>query len=445
MGKPQIGERVTHAILGLGEIIGFTAKGIRVKLEKQRKVVELNEDDLQFQNHDPDEVKASPISKPIIRFPLFEYRQAVDALRFGLVPEKYIEQLTIGFTKLESWVLGRLPAANNNLPQVSEVFGPFGSGKSHTMSVIRYIAKREGYAVVRVEVDGQNISLSDPEKLLSSLWSTLEAKDYESPTPLLDLYVKSIERGNPAPQIAPRGTDRIRDNYSTIKLIKERGHLDKYGDVLDIIVSSSDEYTASQVAAMIWKEPNIYGSEVTVRRMIGQRVGDRPYDFVESLVGHGHISELAGFKGLVVTIDEFEVERVNSAKFDRVLDLLTVLTEYFNGTLDHNNYPVSIFFATVGQEGNISDSSIDNLVESAGGDYYEIPEMKPSERFKLAQRMYKLYSKAYDIESPFDQQLAKEIERKASKHGGDDSGILRAFIKRYIAALDKAFGPSGGN
>lgn len=445
MWKPQIGSRVTHAILGLGEIIGFSTDGIKVKLEKQKRVVILNENELESQNPEMDKAKIPEVSKSVDHFPLFEYRQAVDALRFGLVPEKYIEQLTIGFIDLEKWVLGRLPMANNKLPQVSEIYGPFGSGKSHTMGVIRYIAKREGYAVVRVEVDGQNISLSDPEKLLSSLWSALGAKDFESPTPLLDLYVKSIERGNPAPKIAPRGIDRIHANYSTIKLVKDRGHLDKYGDFLDAIVSSSDEYTANEVAAMIWKEPNIYGPEVTVKRMIGQKVDDRPYDFVESLVGHAHVAELAGFKGLIVTIDEFEVERVAGAKFSRVIDLLNVLTKYFKGQTDHNNYPVSIFFATVGQEGNRSDAYIDNLIESAGGDYYEIQEMKPADRYVLAQKMYELYSKAYNIDIPFDTKLANEVERKISNYGEDDSGILRAFIKRYIAALDKAYGPSGGN
>ena len=76
--------------------------------------------------------------------------KAIEALRFGLVPEEYIEELTIGFSSLKDWVLRRLPYAHNGRPQVSEITGPFGTGKSHTMAVIRYVARNEGYVTARV-------------------------------------------------------------------------------------------------------------------------------------------------------------------------------------------------------------------------------------------------------------------------------------------------------
>ncbi len=444
MWKPRVGMRVNHRILGWGEIIGLTSSEVRIRLDKyKRRVVQVKTNEVEPE--DTEIVSSDNIPMKKATDSTFPYRKAIDALRFGLVPEDFIEQLTIGFEDIEEWVLRRLPKANGDSPQVSEICGPFGSGKSHTMSVIRHIARKEGYATARVEVDGQNISLSNPEKLLCSLWSSLGATDFESPTPLLDIYIKAIERHNFPPRIAPRGIDRIHDNYSTIKLVKERGYLDKHGDALDAIISSSDEFTAQEVMGMLRKEPNIYGREVSVRRMIGQRVDDRPYDFVESLVGNAHIADLAGFNGLVVTIDEFEVERVYSANFNRVIALLNVLSAYFQGNLMHKDYPVSIFFATVGQEGNRGDSFVDFLIESTDGDWYEIQEMSSLDRFELAKRMHELYAKAYQIEMLFNPDVTEEVERQTCDYGEGDSGIIRAFIKRYIATLDRVYGPSGDN
>jgi len=472
MWKPKVGMRVRHAILGPGEIIGLQSSALlRVRLDgyKAKEVLlEISNVEPQtYENGSPDDdlTKVGPNNsgnsslakpcQPTAQIPLrrrkartlgadtFRYRKAIDALRFGLVPEDFIESLTIGFGELEKWVLDRLPGCHNGAPQVSEIWGPFGSGKSHTMSVIRNIARRENYATVRVEVDGQNISLSDPEKLLCSLWSSLDANGFESPTPLLDLNIKAIDNGHAPPNIAPVGIDRIRENYSTIKLVKDRGHIDKYSDPLDALISSSDEYTANEVATMIWKEPNINGLEASVKRMIGRRVAERPYDFVEALVGNAHIAELAGYDGLVVTIDEFEVEVMNSKNIDRVSDLLRVLALYFQGQLSHNEYPVSIFFATVGQEGNRGDKYVDSLIESANGGWYEIPEIGADERSELASRMHELYTKAYELTDSYDARTTDEVEEQVGIIGANDSGIIRSFIKRYIALLDSQFGPSG--
>ena len=92
-------------------------------------------------------------------------RAAVEALRFGLVPPSCIENVTAGFSYLERWILDRLPHLKGGAPTFSEVCGPFGTGKSHTMAVVRFVAEREGYATAQVEVDGRRISFSDPESL----------------------------------------------------------------------------------------------------------------------------------------------------------------------------------------------------------------------------------------------------------------------------------------
>lgn len=67
-----------------------------------------------------------------------------------------------------------------------------------------------------------------------------------------------------------------------------------------------------------------------IKRMIGNTVVDRPYDFVGSLAGNAIIAQLAGLRGLVVTIDEFEVEQSQLAlsRLYRVQQLLTAIHAY---------------------------------------------------------------------------------------------------------------------
>lgn len=371
-----------------------------------------------------------------------EMRSAVEALRFGLVPETKIESLTLHYQEFQSWVLSRLPIVHGGKPQVSEIYGPFGSGKSHTMAAVRYVARQQGYVAARVEVDGLSITLSDPARLLYSLWSSVKAKEFESATPILDLCLKAIQAGHPAPSIAPRGIDRVHDNYSTARLIKRPDLLDNYGHALDAIMVSSDEFTASEVNRMISGDPDIYAFEVRVRRMIGQRVVDRPYDFVETWVGYAILSKLAGYKGLVITIDEFEVERLLSAlKFNRVTGLLDVLRAYLKGDLDHPSAPLSVFFATVGEDGHLGDRFVDQLIDEARGDYYPLQGWSPEDRAELSRQIFKLYSEAYGLSQEYSRSVADSVEAKLAERGAGDSGLIRTFIKSYVGALDFLYGP----
>ncbi len=362
--------------------------------------------------------------------------QALHSLRFGLVPHHVLPDLTHGFDDLEAWVLDCLPEGDDGPPRVAEVYGQYGTGKSHTMAVVRHIAKREGYVTARVEVNGRGVSLSDPEKLLSYLWSSLDANGLHSATPLLELYSKAIENNHRAPCIAPQGIDRIADNYRTIRLLKNRGILELFEFEYDAIISSHDEITASELQRQINQQHQInHGDCVSVKKMIGRSVEDRPYDFVESLFGHAIISNLAGFKGLVVTIDEFEVEYLGL--FGRVVDLINALTKYLTGDTSHPWAPCALFFATVDQPGHQGDKVVDQLIEACDGDYYPLDEMDWDAMKDIGKRIHTLYNKTYRLSEPFSVSKAQNIYQKVENHGGR----VRSFIKHYMAHLDDNFGP----
>jgi hypothetical protein len=369
-------------------------------------------------------------------------RKSVEALRFGLVPDRHIAELTLGMEELEAWIAARLPSARGGQPLASAITGPFGTGKSHTMEVVRHIARREGYVVARVEVDGSNVSLSSPSKLLNRLWTTLGGKGLESFTPVLDLYLKAIEAGKPAPSIAPRGIDRIKHNYEVVSLLRRAGQIEKHGPVIDGLLSSSEEVTAIQATRMFSREPNVTFYDYSPKPMIGKRVQDRPYDFVEVLAGHATVAQLAGFKGLVITIDEFEVEQNLSWKlYERVNDLLALLAKYFAGETDYEAAPLALFFATVGGKGHEGDAAIDTMLADDPDGYYYLSPWSEMQRRQLAERLHRLYCQAYGENSEYIPGHATEVEQQIARYGDSDSGLIRAFIKRYIAVLDSSLGP----
>lgn len=367
--------------------------------------------------------------------------KALHSLRFGLVPHEMLAELTCGFQEMQKWVLKYLPKNHKERSKILEICGQYGTGKSHMMSVIRHIAKRKGYVTARVEVDGRTVSLSDPKILLSNLWQSLDAEGLNSATPLLDIYCRAIERGFPPPHFAPRGIDRIYHNYHTVDLLKNRGLLDRYEIEYDAILSCHDEITATNLQRMIGKEPNIncYNDKPRVASMIGRFVANRPYDFVEALFGNGYICYLAGYKGLVVTIDEFEVEHFGQKQWERVQDLISVLQKYIAGETDHKSAPVSLFFATVDAGGHLGgDEVVDNLVETANGDCYQLREMAWQDIEEIGKRISSLYYQAYNIS---DEKIAPDCRTIWDRYAQISSGKVRSFIKHYMASLDAIFGP----
>lgn len=377
-------------------------------------------------------------------------RRSVEALRFGIVPTHSIGDVTLGFPELERWVLKQLPTSAGDSPSVCEVCGPFGTGKSHTMAAIRHIATAQGFVTAHVEVDATSVSLSDPASVLKQLWRTLSSKDLESPTPLVDLNLRALERGRAQAVSALSTYERVCSNLLTVGALKKMGAVDRHSENLEILLACGDEKTASEVKGEILADPaadTIWGSygdfPVDPKRLIGLRTDDRPNDFVECLLGYAVLARLAGFKGLVVTIDEFEVEAANLTrqKIDRLKGVIGALDRWLSGRGPAKTGPLSIFVATVGQEGHLGDAIVDVLVTNTGGDRHPLKPWSRAAHRQLAERIFALYCQAYGLQKPFDAELATEVQENLDESEVEGSGLIRAFIKRYVAELDAAHGP----
>ena len=447
---PRAGQRVVTAHFGPGVVTRATKGGALVRLEGlggyeiEVAAGELSPADGAAGERPAAAVGvAAPAAAPVAGD--LAARRAIEALRFGLVPHQYLEDLTLGFAELRDWTLRNFPAAHDDRPRVAAITGPFGTGKSHTMAVIRHLAGCEGYVTARVEVDGQQISLAKPETFLYQLWSTAAAPDLSSSTLLLDLYARAVAAGQPPPEVVPDGAgggDRVRQNYTVVQHLHRRGDLDNHGHALDAILSSSTEFNAAEVTRLIGGRIKTAEGSVAVKRMLGNSVRERPYDLVGSLAGHALVARLAGYRGLIVTIDEFEVEQVPSrAGYERVKGALGVLTAYLQGRTEHRPAPLGLFFATVGEDEHGGDEVIRRMLDATGGDEHRLEPRPPAQRLELARRIHRLYCAAYAVDRDFDPAIVERIEQGFVEAGLDDSRLIRAFIKRYVGTLDARFGP----
>jgi len=448
-----------QTLFGEGKVVRLFENRIRVRIPS-RKNVELNftlkeldpldegeeKDEVPQATEAPQPVKddssnkgghvASPNHGPELR--------TLEALRFGLVPTFSLDVLTIGYAKLEAWVLRHLPHMNDGRPCMSEVVGPFGAGKSHTMAVVRHVANKARYLTSRVEVDGLNVSLSDPQKLLAEIWRNVRIPDKPVVTPLLDLYLDAIGKGQPAPSVAPTGIDRIHDNYCAVRAVKKGDLIDEYDVILNSILSCNREFRPSEVQREIARRMYA-GWDFKIRPPLAQRVAERPWDCLESLIGNAAVAQLAGYRGLVVTIDEFEVEHnLPESMWERVEDLVDVLRDYFLKKLEHKAYPLALFFTSVPQDEDVGEPLLDHIVQDDHDKPFELKSISARQRLQLAEAIHTLYSKTYGLEDPFDLQLSQAVYRRSKGTDYDDGSLIRAFIKRYIAELDCRYGPPNG-
>lgn len=360
---------------------------------------------------------------------------SIEALRFGLVPNSKLFELTLGFEEARNWILSRFPDPNKK-GVISQINGPFGAGKSHMMALIRCLALNEGYAVAQVEVDGNNVSLSQPATLIAKLWQSLKATELSAINPMLNLYVKAVKRGLRGWQLSKGRFFRTSGNLDVVRFLLENGDLDLFEEKLDAFLSGSPQYTAIQLKREIRRQSR-YQMSGQLFTAIGQRLDDRPTDFIDNLVANTLVVTHAGYKGLIVTFDEFETEYNQPLSYlDRAEMLVQALYQYTKGNR-WPKVPLGLFFAAVGQEGHQGDEIIEKLMSPVDDEgYWELKYWPKNSRKKLAENIFLLYAKTYETGAVAWEQWFEETENACI---GDDQ--IRSFIKCFVARLDKEFGP----
>lgn len=374
----------------------------------------------------------------------------MEALRFGVVPTLDVSALTIGYKEIETWVLKCLNKARSNTPSFGEIEGAFGTGKSHTMSVARHIARQNNFVTASVEVDGVGVSLSDPRRLLMHVMQSIELPDLHSSTPLVDIHTKVIRLADRAASRELESFDKVFSNYRTIRSLVEEDSLDQWCELLEAILTGSDEITASDLRKRISQDfyhrgLSTWGASGTFihpKRLIGTARRDRGIDFSEALVAYSILARHAGYAGLLLTIDEFEVESfLSRAKHQDMVDVVHALGNYLRGEQALFQAPLAVLIATTAEDDNYGDGIVDSLRQFTDGELKQLRAPTNATLQKLAKNIEGAYGTSYGIKSELDTSLFTAVSANLDNSDIAGSGRIRAFIKRYMFELDSRFGP----
>jgi len=383
-------------------------------------------------------------------------RISIDALRFGIVPDKDLKKLTIGYENIENWVISSLPKyesakKSTAKPVVNQIIGQNGDGKSHIMSTVRYIAKKKGYLIARTEVDGNKVSFSNPNTLLYSLWRNLEGNNLSEATPLLDLFCKSIHNGYDMPKTSFLDSDRIRKMYYLIKKLDGLGNLESVKFLINDFLSCNDKINATDAKKILKEETELSSWDLNnaISPIVSSRLKECAYTFIESIIGTALISKGAGYKGLLILIDEFEVEipflRTKAQK-DRFNNNLNMLIKYVSGKTSYPGTSLGIYFATTGKGFDFGSEYINKIVSGSEGSRYKIEpilnwNLDNLEIIKFANNVGRIYQEAYPHIENSDISLIPALNKIIRNEQIYESGGIRYFVKQYIGMLDKKYGP----
>jgi hypothetical protein len=332
---------------------------------------------------------------------------------------------------------------NDGRPTFSEVCAPFGFGKSHNIEAIRALARDAGYVVAHTELNGQDVTFADPVKLLVSLWSNVELPNVDAVHPLWEIHKRALQR-NPAGILARMAAfERIHSNLQTVETLKRCSLLDDYEEKLEGLLSGNLDIAPTYLRAELFREISDRDDRRTLTPMslIGKAVDDRPEHFVEALLGYAALCQWAGFKGLVITLDEFETEYVglSDARLERIFGVFTTLAKLLKSANKAIHAPLAIFIASVGQGGTSQDPMLKVVASSERGESRALPAWDESSLMDLAKNLHSMYCDAYGISTSF--RRAEAVSLVSSLKADEGVVQIRQFIRNYIAAHDQRYGP----
>jgi hypothetical protein len=171
-------------------------------------------------------------------------------------------------------------------------------------------------------------------------------------------------------------------------------------------------------------------------------VTERPREFAEALMGYACIASNAGFKGLVVTVDEVEVDDAlyTNAKWEKLRQFVVAMCDEL-GRDEPLPGGLALFFASVGDDNTLEDQVIDRIVEATGGDSFRLGTWSTEDLHNLAVAISKMYGDAYGVDVEYDASAVDRVWRTLADQELSEAGLIRAYIRVYLNILDVSHGP----
>lgn len=252
-----------------------------------------------------------PPPRPAPRFESID-RQALEALRLGVVPVRGLDRITVGREEETE----RIRQLVTDAPDLLLVSGEYGSGKTHLIELAENLALREGMLVARATFDPVEVPPSHPLRIYAALTTELRYPDVAA-RGLGPLFERLAQRFGPEgpPDLPPH-----RWFSPALWASATFGHDPLVDALLDFVAGQTDE-DAAELTTMLrrrgWTGPSLLG--LPDYRTFGQILAYQ-------LGGLAAWARAAGWKGLLVLLDEAEfIDRLGATSRAMAQNVLSYL------------------------------------------------------------------------------------------------------------------------
>lgn len=443
----KIGDEVYHPKYGKGTIklILPNPSGNRIKIDfGYAKPILPTSEVWQSPDGSPlDEVDLPPLEPTVPRETITRLdpttlmaRQGIQALKLGQILDAHVERLSVGMDKLQKDFNQALTRAATGQPTFLLITGAWGSGKSHALTMLETLARQRDFATSAAIMDGYSLSLASPMELLQEVMGNLIVPQQEGMDGVMAWLREAISQSRLPllQQRAPLIASVLRN--LTLEALDDPEIIQVVVDYLFLFMTLTQAYYClHQLGVNTQILPNLRP----------YRLAERTVAFTKLLTNWAHFAKIMGAKGLLVILDELDVDYGNTARETQQHKKLREQRHNLLLALQQiSSAPLLLAFAAVpdlspGQD-SIQKDAIRHLQQVLQDRLITliVPELTEHHYTELFSKLNDLYQQAYPggrlqlQAAERDQLCARLLEHQLH----DPQPLPRKFVRLCLEALD---------
>lgn len=268
-----------------------------------------------------------------------ERQSIIQSLRSGQTPRIGLHHIQVGRVKELEQIAKDLDAAVSGAASGRFVIGDYGAGKTFFLNLAKTTALQKGFVIMKADLsldrrlqgsDGQAVSL------FNELTRNMATRTRPEGGALKSIIEKFIAAAVESGEQSDRSTrEVIREKLAGLQDLVAGFD---FADVLNLYTEGYEaQNEAQQLAALKWLRGE-FNSKIDARKALGVRSmvdDDSFYDYLKLLA---RFCVLAGYKGLLVQLDEMaSIFQLSSsqARLQNYEQILRILNDLSQGSAEH--------------------------------------------------------------------------------------------------------------
>ena len=366
-----------------------------------------------------------------------EARKGITALRLGQVLEAQALQLSVGTDALQVRLQQALARALSGRPTLLLIDGAWGGGKTHALTLLQALARSQGMATSSTVMDGIAVTLSEPMQLMESITSSLRLSANSSDDGIGHL-LRAAKLEKKLGNLRAHGAHEIAD---ALDRLPERAFDDP--EALQCI---EDYFAFSLSTTQVRRRLDILGYEAAAPPVLRARwVAERPKAFAVMLKCWAQTMAVMGSKGLLIVIDELDVEYASTAATNRTSGGLRArrraMLEQVSGLSAHNA-PLLLAFASApaGPDVESENDAVEDIREAIGPGlvHLKVANPSPDDLKQLLGKLAGLYEAAYPAQplGITGQRASQLFAGLHARYRQAPSPVPRHFVRTALESFD---------